>query len=242
MCLGPETDGPSNVRLPRAERASIPAPGKGSRRTDVTVGGSHGASDTPAVFLDCAASKPCSKVTYIRPSPESDLESPLPQNRLSAHRCMKTFQFVLVFLTLAVSAFAQDIAVTLAWDPVPDADLQGYRLYVGTAHGVYGLPVQVPKGTETKIVNLPKNVMHYAVITSYNTSGLESPYSNELVFQVYAPGEGKFPTAPTGLRKGAAVNASVQGSTDLQVWSSLYSEAYAVHTASMFFRALFKES
>jgi hypothetical protein len=117
---------------------------------------------------------------------------------------MKTLNLLIGFLTLTVPAFAADVAVTLTWDPVPDADLQGYRLYVGTAHAVYGAPIPIPKVTETKILNLPKDVMHYAVITSYNTSGLESPYSSELVFQVYAPGEGRFPSTPTGFRKLAA--------------------------------------
>jgi len=45
----------------------------------------------------------------------------------------------LFWLALAQSASAQ-VSVTLAWDPSPDV-VAGYNVYVGTASGVFGSPI-----------------------------------------------------------------------------------------------------
>jgi len=83
-------------------------------------------------------------------------------------------------LLFCVSAYAAD--VPLVWDPNSETDLAGYKVYWGTASGVYGAPVTLP-GTPSAptytVSNLTPGTYYFAV-TAYNTAGLESGFSNEV--------------------------------------------------------------
>jgi len=83
----------------------------------------------------------------------------------------------LLILAFSVPAFAAD--VTLSWDPNSESDLAGYRLYYGTASGVYGMPITLGIQTTFTITNLPPGTYFFA-LTAFNTSGLESGFSNEV--------------------------------------------------------------
>ena len=72
--------------------------------------------------------------------------------------------------------------VTLAWDPPLSADVTGYRLYLGTTSGVYNQTSDVGIETTTMVSNLIVGTTYYFVVTAYNSSGLESPFSNEVSF------------------------------------------------------------
>jgi len=96
---------------------------------------------------------------------------------------MKKLWIVLMLLFLSVSPVRADI-VTLEWDgPTtnvdgsPLTDLGGYRVYYGNQSGVYGTPVDVGNVT-SYVINLSDGNWFFAV-TSYDTSGNESDYSNE---------------------------------------------------------------
>ena len=67
-----------------------------------------------------------------------------------------------------------EASVTLAWDANTEADLAGYKLYVGTASAVYGAPTTVGLVTETTVPNLVSKQTYYFSLTAFNTSGLES--------------------------------------------------------------------
>lgn len=139
------------------------------------------------------------------------------------------------FLCLAVSAFAQEtVNVTLAWDANLEPDVSEYRLYVGTGSQTYGPAIPV-SGT-TKTIALPKDVMHFATVTAVNTSGLESPKSSELVFQVFRAGEGKVPSAPTNLRKPGPLQVSIEQSSDLQLWAEIHTQEILSHLPDTFYR------
>lgn len=126
----------------------------------------------------------------------------------------------LLFLLLApLLAFGVDINITLAWDANKERDLDHYVLSIGTAVGTWPYVTSV-KGL-TKTIALQKDVMYVAILTAVNTSQLESPPSEVLWFQVFAPGEGKVPSAPTGLSKPAGLQASIEISKDLIVWQQL---------------------
>jgi hypothetical protein len=81
--------------------------------------------------------------------------------------------------------------VSLEWDPNGESDLAGYKVYFGTASGVYGAPITVagtsPNPTYTVTGLLPGNTYYFAV-TAYNTSGLESGYSNEVYTTIGSEG------------------------------------------------------
>ena len=73
----------------------------------------------------------------------------------------------------------------LTWSAVIDSKLAGYKVYVGTRSGVYGTPVDVGNVTSYTVSNLLVGTTYYFVVTSYSSSGTESPYSNEVSKSVY---------------------------------------------------------
>jgi hypothetical protein len=91
-------------------------------------------------------------------------------------------------LTLAsiVAVFActssQLDAQSLAWDPNPESDIAGYKVFQGTASGTYGTPVDVGKTTTYQPQSVDWTRRMYFAVKAYNTAGLESPFSNEAVW------------------------------------------------------------
>jgi hypothetical protein len=72
--------------------------------------------------------------------------------------------------------------VTLAWDPILQPDLAGYRVHRGTASGDYTQTTDVGNTTRTVISNLTDGTTNYFAVTAYNTAGLESAPSNEVAY------------------------------------------------------------
>ena len=112
---------------------------------------------------------------------------------------MKTFLAILLFcsqlaLAQAPPAGSQLRSVHLAWDANPEPDIKGYRLHWGTETGAYPITVDVGN-TTTGTLEVPATAgLYYAVVTAYNTAGLESLPSNEVSFSVVGP------SRPTGVK------------------------------------------
>jgi len=71
--------------------------------------------------------------------------------------------------------------LTLAWDASVDPDLSGYKVYVGTSSGVYGVnPIDVGNLTTCTITGLQAGTLYYVAVTGYNQSGAEGGFSNEV--------------------------------------------------------------
>jgi len=68
---------------------------------------------------------------------------------------------------------------TVTWAPNSEADLAGYKLYVGTSSGIYSRIVDVGKVTSYAI-SLPKGVTYFFSVTAYDNAGNESGHSAEL--------------------------------------------------------------
>lgn len=68
--------------------------------------------------------------------------------------------------------------VKVTWAANGEADLAGYKLYVGTRSGVYMQTIDVGKTTSYSIT-LPKGVTYFFSVTAYDTSGNESGRSAE---------------------------------------------------------------
>jgi hypothetical protein len=81
--------------------------------------------------------------------------------------------------TFEVTPTAQ---VTLEWDPNTETDLAGYRIYVGTASGVYGAPIDVGLATTYTVTNLQSGHTYYFAVSARNAAGQESGKSNEVVY------------------------------------------------------------
>jgi len=84
-----------------------------------------------------------------------------------------------VTVTLTVTAPPTTGTATLTWNANTEPDLAGYKVYVGTASGVYGPPITVGNMTTYQVNSLTIGTTYFFVVTAYNTSGTESGYSNE---------------------------------------------------------------
>lgn len=105
---------------------------------------------------------------------------------------MKILSWLLLAVTLALPAFGRpstNQTVTLAWDPNPEVDIAGYRLYHGTetrfgnTNEVYLEPViEITNATQCVVTNLEYGFTYFFAVTAFNTSGLESDFSNEVSY------------------------------------------------------------
>lgn len=90
---------------------------------------------------------------------------------------------VLILAAFAVPAFAT--SVTLTWDANTEANLAGYKVYFGTASRTYSVPITIGKQTTYTVTGLTPGTYFFGV-TAYNTSGLESGFSNEVSTSIAA--------------------------------------------------------
>ena len=111
--------------------------------------------------------------------------------------CLAVASCLLSMLTGLLQADEGDsggLQVTLAWNANPESDIAGYRLYFGTESGIRSTMVDVGNVT-TSPLGLPAAGTYFAVVTAYNTFGLESLPSSEITLTV--PGAPSDVTAPT---------------------------------------------
>jgi len=114
-----------------------------------------------------------------------------------------TILAILAIFMFAGTAFA-DSNVTIVWDANSESDLAGYKLYQGTATGVYdSIVADIPVGTEIVTVSNIPDGTYFWVLTAYDLEGNESGPSNE----VSATLDSVAPGAPTILNITAIVKA-----------------------------------
>jgi hypothetical protein len=70
--------------------------------------------------------------------------------------------------------------VKLAWDPNTEPNIAGYRVYIGTASGVYSAPVDVGNITNYTATGLQPGTSYFISVTAYDQSAIESGFSNEV--------------------------------------------------------------
>jgi hypothetical protein len=88
-------------------------------------------------------------------------------------------QQIPVSLTLSVTAAN---TATLARSTSNESDLAGYKVYRGAGSGTYGAPLTtLPKTTTSYIATgLQTGTTYFFVITTYDSSGNESTFFNEV--------------------------------------------------------------
>ncbi|MEO7165410.1 MAG: fibronectin type III domain-containing protein [Spartobacteria bacterium] len=86
-------------------------------------------------------------------------------------------------LALFSACAAQAADLNLTWNANSESDIAGYRVHYGTASAPYGSLVDVAK-TAATINNLQFGVTYTFAVTAYNTSGVESSYSQPLSYTV----------------------------------------------------------
>lgn len=70
-------------------------------------------------------------------------------------------------------------SLSLAWERSPDASVVGYRIYWGAASGAYTNSAAVGNVTNATLTGLAIGFPYFFAATAYNSTGEESPYSNE---------------------------------------------------------------
>ena len=75
--------------------------------------------------------------------------------------------------------------IKLAWDPNPEPEVMGYKLYYGkgsrdVSGGAYEFFINVGQVTHYTLTNLIKGQAYFVAVTAYDTSQNESGYSNEV--------------------------------------------------------------
>jgi hypothetical protein len=91
--------------------------------------------------------------------------------------------FLLFFFSiLSFPPFAHAAQATLAWDAGTDPSVAGYKVYYGTSSRNYQVVIDAGKNTGCTIPNLQNGSTYYFAVTGYSNSGVESGYSNEVLY------------------------------------------------------------
>jgi len=119
--------------------------------------------------------------------------------------------------------------VSFSWLPNGEADLAGYRVYYGTASRNYTQVLNVGNTNRATVSNLVAGTTYYFALSAYDTVGLESAFTSEIVYSVPIPE----PPATLQIRVTSARktiltltgptnrNYDIEASADLKTWSSL---------------------
>jgi hypothetical protein len=102
--------------------------------------------------------------------------------RLVSEKCV--LWAVCVFAFSASLQAQQTATVRFGWDANPEPDIAGYALYYGGQTGRYSTRVNAGNVTTAVVSNLVRGATYYFALAAYNTRGLESDLSAEVVYTV----------------------------------------------------------
>jgi hypothetical protein len=93
---------------------------------------------------------------------------------------------LLILFHKAIQAFSLMImpsySAPLTWCKSPDSRVVGYWVYYGTTSRKYSNRIDVGNVTAKEILGLSSGVTYFFTVTSYDSAGLESPFSEEIRF------------------------------------------------------------
>lgn len=114
------------------------------------------------------------------------------------------------------------IASSLTWDPSPwDTSITGYKMYRGNAPRTYDTTFDVGLSNIYEITKIVPTVPYYWAVTAYNQDGIESDFSNEVIFAK------EMPPLHISLKKPGLIQADVfaggtfmiEASEDFKTWA-----------------------
>jgi hypothetical protein len=142
----------------------------------------------------------------------------------------RSLTFVLVTLLAAVGTPAVAGTVSIAWDPVLDTDLQGYRVYYGTSPSSYTQSVDVQNVTQTTISGLTDCTTYYFGVKAYDTAGNESAtFSNQVQGWSRPVVSG---VTPSSAEAGRSLSLTISGSNFAAGAAALFSNGGVTVTSS----------
>lgn len=132
-----------------------------------------------------------------------------------------TLTGMLMIIASAQSHYAFAGDAVLSWNPDMDPTLAGYKVYYGTASGHYGIPVDVGIQTTYMVTGLGFGT-YYFTVTAYDSSGIESSYSNEVskTFIDTSPPPSPTPPDTTPPQISAVSAGSITGTSAVIAWST----------------------
>jgi hypothetical protein len=140
----------------------------------------------------------------------SSLETLGSARRTTSRRRAAAYALVAMSVLIAGAALpASAGTVSIAWDPVNDPDLAGYRIYYGTSPANYTQNVDVGNTTSHTVTGLANCQDWYFGIKAYDTAGNESVnYSNEVSGW---PRPEVTLTSPSSAEQGRRLDVTVSG-------------------------------
>ena len=88
--------------------------------------------------------------------------------------------FIIIFLSLLSVSPSHSAQAILAWDPSSSPGVIGYKIYYTSDHDNSTHSVTVGNVTSYIITDLKDGTNYYFVVAAYDSSGNESPYSNQV--------------------------------------------------------------
>jgi hypothetical protein len=98
----------------------------------------------------------------------------------------KCFAAGIILLKFSLAG-ALGSSVTFVWAPNSENDIAGYKIYYGERGRSYTTQMKLGNVTSAKVTGLKTSATYYFFLTAYNTSGLESDFSDEVIYPVNSP-------------------------------------------------------
>jgi hypothetical protein len=96
---------------------------------------------------------------------------------------MKFLGVLLILTSLIISVQATGSA-TMAWNRSTNAIVAGYNVYYGGKSGTYTNKICAGNATNATLSGLVQGTTYYFAVTTYTSSGVESPFSSEVSYLV----------------------------------------------------------
>ncbi len=88
------------------------------------------------------------------------------------------------FIQAAPVPLASTLTLSFAWNPVPETNIQGYRLYVGTTTNQYSRFYDTGNSVSFAVGELVSGQTYYFAVKAVSSSGIEGERSAELIVPV----------------------------------------------------------
>lgn len=112
---------------------------------------------------------------------------PARQNQMLRYGLSSCLFLCVVSAVFAPPGFSSD--TTLAWNPSPEPEVAGYRLYYGYASRDYFPALEVGSLTSWTLSDLVEGIPYYFAVTAYDQAGNESDFSAEVSQTIYEDAE-----------------------------------------------------
>lgn len=133
--------------------------------------------------------------------------------------------FILFLMLFFIPTLLLGVGMQITWKANTDSDLAGYKVYYGTAIGVYTTSVDVKNVLTYSVGNLKEGSTYYVALTAYDTSGNESAKSAEASITMPDVTPPAVPSAPTAVPGAKSIALAWTAVTDAASYKVYYGTA-----------------